>query len=144
MSNYENLLLDNQLCFALYAATNAITKSYRSKLKEVGLTYPQYLVLITLLESDGQSIKGLMSLLKLDTGTLTPIVKRMEKTGLLTRVRSKKDERFVNVFLTNKGKNLRHKIADIQKQVACETGLSESTFFELRDALHKLTGTLAA
>ena len=144
MSNYDNLLLDNQLCFALYAATNAITKSYRPKLKKVGLTYPQYLVLVVLWESDGLSIKGLMRLLKLDTGTLTPLVKRMEKAGLLTRVRSQKDERFVNVFLTNKGNNLRHRVADIQKQVACDAGLTTSAFFELRDTLRKLSESLAA
>ena len=144
MSNYENLLLDNQLCFALYAATNAITKAYRPKLKKVGLTYPQYLVLVVLWESDGLSMKGLMSLLKLDTGTLTPLVKRMEKAGLVTRVRSEKDERVVNVFMTTKAKKLEHKVTDIQKAVVCEAGLTKTAFFELRDTLNKLTESLAA
>ena len=144
MSNYKNLLLDNQLCFALYAATNAITKAYRPKLKEVGVTYSQYLVLVVLWESDGLSVNGIMHLLKLDTGTLTPLLKRMEAAGLLTRQRNLKDERVVNVFLTKKGKQLEHKVADIQKHVAHQAGLSVTAFKELKGTLHNLTESLSA
>ncbi|NIP30398.1 MAG: MarR family transcriptional regulator, partial [Candidatus Dadabacteria bacterium] len=91
MSNYENLLLNNQLCFALYAATNAIIRVYRPKLGSVGLTYPQYLVLLVLWESDGMTVKSLAQWLKLDSATITPLLKRLEKVGLLTRKRNAED-----------------------------------------------------
>lgn len=142
MSNYDNLLLDNQLCFALYSATNAITKTYRPKLKKVGLTYTQYLVLVVLWETDGLSINALSNALKLDTGTTTPLVKRMEKANLLKRQRSKQDERVVNLYLTKKGKNLEHKVADIQNYVACKSNLSDKKFKGLLNTLHRLTDDL--
>ncbi len=138
MSNHGNLLLNNQLCFALYASSNAITKLFNQKLSKLGLTYPQFLVLITLLEADGLTVKALSNKLKLDSGTITPILKRLEKAGLLSRQRSKNDERSVNVFLTAAAKDLYNEVADIQKKVACETGLSESEFVELRGTLHSL------
>ncbi len=143
MSNYENLLLNNQLCFALYAATNAIIRVYRPKLGSVGLTYPQYLVLLVLWESDGMTVKSLAQWLKLDSATITPLLKRLEKVGLLTRKRNAEDERIVNIFLTEKGKDLEHEVAAMQKKVACQTGLKDKEFFELRDTLHRLVDTMS-
>ena len=143
MSNHENLLLNNQLCFALYASSNAITKLFNQKLSKLGLTYPQFLVLITLWETDGLTVKALSLKLKLDSGTITPILKRLEKAGLLSRLRSKKDERIVNVFLTTAGADLQQQVAEIQKKVACETDLSESEFVALRGTLHSLLETMS-
>ncbi len=144
MSNYNNLLLNNQLCFALYSATNAITRSYRSKLGKVGLTYPQYLAMLVLWESDGLSVKILAQKLKLDSPTMTPLIKRLENAGFVSRKRSEVDERVVNIFLTEQGSELEHEVAKLQEKVACETELSESNFIELRDTLHELVDTMCA
>ncbi len=142
MSNHENLLLNKQLCFALYASSNAITKLFNQKLRKLGLTYPQFLVLITLWEADGLTVKTLSQKLKLDSGTITPILKRLEKAGLLSRQRSKNDERSVNVFLTRAGTDLQDEVSEIQKKVARETELSESEFVKLRGTLHSLLETM--
>ncbi len=142
MSNYDNLLLNNQLCFALYAATNTIVRSYRTKLDEVGITYPQYLVLILLWESDGLSIGAIAEKLKLDSAMITPLVKRLEKIGIVSRVRKKEDERIVEVLLTDKGRELEHAVAKMQSKVACETELSDPEFYKLRDTLYKLEETM--
>ncbi len=139
---YKNLDLDNQLCFALYAATHSITRAYRTRLDGVGITYPQYLVLLVLWERDQQTIKELAVRLKLDSGTLTPLIKRIENLGLVTRKRSENDERRVYVSLTVAGKTLEKRVASIQKQIACKTGLSDSEFFDLRDSLYKLTESM--
>lgn len=144
MSNYTNLLLNNQLCFALYASNNAITRLYSQKLSKLGLTYPQFLVLLVLWETDGISVKLLSKRLNLDSGTVTPILKRLENAKLVSRQRNKSDERSVDVFLTMEGKVLEHEVADIQKKVACETELSETEFVELRDKLHDLLGIMTA
>ena len=93
----ELLRLDNQLCFALYAATRAMTRTYRERLGPLGLTYPQYLVLIVLWESDGVTVGQLGQRLLLDSGTLTPLVKRLETAGLVTRNRREADEREVEI-----------------------------------------------
>ncbi len=142
MSNHESLLLNNQLCFALYASSNAITKLFNQKLSKLGLTYPQFLVLITLWEADGLTVKALSNKLKLDSGTITPILKRLEKAGLLSRQRSKNDERSVNVFLTTAAEDMHREVTEIQKKVTSETGLSESEFVELRGTLHSLLETM--
>lgn len=140
---FKNLDLDNQLCFALYAATHAVTRSYRNKLENVGITYPQYLVLLVLWENDRQTVKELAFRLKLDSGTLTPLIKRIENAGLLTRERSKQDERLVHVSLTAAGKALEKSVAKIQKEVVCQTGLTTDEFFKLRDSLYKLTNSMS-
>ncbi|MCH8263328.1 MAG: MarR family transcriptional regulator [Proteobacteria bacterium] len=142
MSNYENLRLNNQLCFALYTATHAIVRAYRPRLGKVGLTYPQYLVLLVLWETDGMTVKGLAHRLKLDSGTLTPLLKRLESAGLMTRRRSLEDERIVNIFLTPEGQALEHKVAQMQHEVACQTELSPTEFVELRDTLYRLIETM--
>lgn len=142
MSQFENLKLDRQLCFALYSATNNITRMYRGLLDNYDLTYPQYLVLLVLWEKDGIAIKEVMKRLNLDSGTLSPIIKRLQNAGLVEKQRTDKDERIVRLLLTDKAKNLEPMIADVQHQVACQTELSSEEFFELLDRLNKLAASL--
>ncbi len=143
MAGFDNLKLDNQLCFALYSATNAITRFYRSLLNELDLTYPQYLVLLVLWERDGIAVKDLIKRLKLDSGTLSPLLKRLEKAGLIEKKRMDLDERVVRVFLTPQAKKIEPQVAEIQNKVACQTGLDEKEFFELLDRLNQLAVSLA-
>src|SRR3954464_9290117 len=105
----KSLKLDDQLCFSIYAAGHAFNRFYKPLLEPLGLTYPQYLVLLTLWEQDGLPLKAIGERLALDSGTLTPLLKRMEEAGLLTRVRDTTDERQVLVSLTPKGRRLRAK-----------------------------------
>jgi DNA-binding MarR family transcriptional regulator len=142
MSQFENLQLDQQLCFALYSATNSITRLYRSLLDDYDLTYPQYLVLLVLWEKDNVAIKEVMKRLKLDSGTLSPIIKRLQNAGLVEKVRTDKDERIVRLMLTDKARQLEPAIAKVQDRVACQTGLSSSEFFELLDRLNQLASSL--
>jgi len=142
MSQFDNLKLDNQLCFALYTATNSITRLYRSLLDEYELTYPQYLVLLVLWEKDGVAIKEVMKRLKLDSGTLSPIIKRLQNAGLVLKERSEQDERIVRLSLTEKAKNLEPFIAQVQNKVACQTDLSSEDFFELLDRLNQVANSL--
>jgi DNA-binding MarR family transcriptional regulator len=106
-ANDAALRLDNQLCFALYSTSLAMTKLYKPLLEELQLTYPQYLVMMVLWEQDGMSVSALGDRLYLDSGTLTPLLKRMEQAGLLSRQRSTADERRVEVFLSLKGRSLK-------------------------------------
>ena len=142
MSDFENLRLESQLCFALYAATNAIVRVYRGKLKEVGITYPQYLVMLALWEEDGIPIKAIADRLQLDSATITPLVQRLEESALITKKRNPADDRVVNVYLSDKGKQIQSRVAELQNSVACQTGLSDTKFEELRSSLHKLADTL--
>ena len=103
----ELLKLDNQLCFSIYAASRAITRAYRPILEPYGLTYPQYLVLLILWEQDGQTVNEIGSRLYLDSGTLTPLLKRMESAGFIVRARSLNDERKVEIRLGPRGIELR-------------------------------------
>ncbi|AFJ01375.1 Organic hydroperoxide resistance transcriptional regulator [Methylophaga frappieri] len=142
MSKFENLQLDNQLCFALYSATNAITRVYRQLLADHDLTYTQYLVLLVLWEQDGVAVRDVMKRLRLDSGTLSPILKRLERGGLLTKKRNDSDERIVRIFLTKKSRDMQAEIADIQHQVVCQTKLNSSDFLALLGELESLTETL--
>ena len=109
--------LDNQLCFALYATSHAVTKLYRPLLARVGLTYPQYLVLLVLWEGDRRTVSELGDRLHLDSGTLTPLLKRLEAAGLVVRTRRSSDEREVEVTLTAEGRALRRVVAEIRGAV---------------------------
>ena len=142
MSQFENLILKNQLCFALYAATNAITRAYRSRLSHIGLTYSQYLVMMVLWEADGITVKNIAQQLHLDSPTITPLLKRLESAGLVSRQRSASDERVVNVFLTGAGQLIQARVAEMQKSVACQTGMAETQFIELRSTLHELVDSI--
>ena len=141
---YENLKLDNQLCFALYSATHALTRAYRNALESTGLTYTQYLVLLALWENDNLTVKSVADRLDLDSASLTPILKRLEVAGFLTRKRNKADERVVEITLTANGYALQAEVANIQKRVACQTGLPPNEFELLKSSLHKLVETMHA
>lgn len=113
MSTYDKLKLENQLCFSVYAVSRAITKLYRPLLEELDITYPQYLVMLVLWENETLSLKDLGKKLYLDSGTLTPLLKRLESIGLVMRKRSLEDERLLNVSLTEKGFQLKEKAKNI-------------------------------
>ena len=138
MSDYKNLRLDQQLCFALYSATHAVTRTYREHLSKIGLTYPQYLVLLVLWQENQQTVKSLADKLNLDSPTLTPLLKRLASAGFVNRERSSTDEREVYISLTETGNSLKDTVCQIQQSVSCETGLNEFEYFELRDKLHHL------
>jgi len=143
MTQHKNLLLNNQLCFSLYAATNSIIRYYRIYLNEIGITYTQYLVLLVLWEQQSCNIKKIAEILKLDSPTITPIVQKLEKMNLVNRVRNEGDERVVTVLLTKDGIDLEAQVADIQNKVACKTHLKTKEFNELKDTLNKLTDTMS-
>src|SRR6478672_7055037 len=109
----QALLLDNQLCFALYSASLAMTKLYKPLLDELGLTYPQYLVMLVLWERDGLMVSELGERLSLDSGTLTPLLKRLEANGLVARIRDVADERRVHVSLSAAGRRLKARAAAV-------------------------------
>ena len=142
MTQHTNLLLNNQLCFALYAATNSIIRYYRIYLNKIGITYQQYLVLLVLWELENCSIKDIAKTLKLDSPTITPIVQKLEKMNLVKRQRSDKDERMVLVSLTQAGIDSENQVADIQNKVACKTQLNTKEFNELKETLNQLAETM--
>lgn len=142
MSDYKNLILDQQLCFALYSATHAVTRAYREHLSKIGLTYPQYLVLLVLWQEDRQTVKSIAEKLNLDSPTLTPLLKRLASAGFASRARGSVDEREVYISLTEVGVNLKDTVCQIQQNVSCETGLNEFEYFELRNKLHHLLETM--
>ena len=148
MSKVQNpedpLGLDNQLCFALYSSSLLMTKLYKPLLDEIGLTYPQYLAMLALWEEDGITVSRLGERLYLDSGTLTPLLKRLEKAGLVKRERNEKDERQVLVRLTPEGKALKRQAAGIPRKVAIASGMSLEEILNLRRRLKKLRGALAA
>lgn len=143
MAIYDNLKLNHQLCFALYAATHSLTRAYRSSLEPLGITYTQYLVMLVLWETDGISVGKIAQRLELDSATLTPMLKRLESAGFISRVRNQKDERIVEIKLTEAGQNLQREISQVQYGVACQTGLSDEEFNQLKDTLHRLVDTMS-
>ena len=135
----DPLALDGQLCFSLYAASRALTGLYRELLEELGLTYPQYLVMLVLWERGTLSVKELGRALRLDSGTLSPLLRRLEGAGLLTRERSAVDERVVEVAATRRGRDLRARAVDVPRRVLCAVDLTPGQAEVLRDALGRLT-----
>jgi MarR family transcriptional regulator, organic hydroperoxide resistance regulator len=138
----DHLVLRDQVCFALYAASRALTDVYRPILDEFGLTYPQYLVLLVLWERDPPTVSELGAALRLDSGTLSPLLKRLAAAGLVVRTRSALDERRVEVGLTAEGAALRQRMTDVPLRVACSTGLDETELVALRDTLTRVTETI--
>ncbi len=134
----EMLQLDRQLCFALYASSLAMTKAYKPLLAPLGLTYPQYLVMLVLWESDGIHVSQLGERLSLDSGTLTPLLKRMESSGWLQRQRAQDDERRVDVFLTASGLQLKAAARSIPGTLACASACSLKELQQLTQRLHRL------
>ncbi len=138
----DSLRLDRQLCFALYACSKELLRRYEPVLSPMGLTYTQYILLMSLWEKDGQTVKSLGEALYLDSGTLTPLIRRMESKGLLLRHRSKKDERSVEVCLTEKGRDLKVQAQAIPERMLCIAGLSAEEAVSLRDCLRSFLGSL--
>ncbi|MFC4329891.1 MarR family winged helix-turn-helix transcriptional regulator [Streptomyces andamanensis] len=138
----EWLRLDHQICFALHAASRAFTGVYRSLLKDLGLTYPQYLVMLVLWERDEIPVKQLGERLRLDSGTLSPLLKRLEAAGLVTRERSAHDERSVRVRLTAEGTALRGRAALVPPRIMAATGLGPDEIEDLHVRLARLTDAL--
>jgi DNA-binding MarR family transcriptional regulator len=134
-----SVALDDQLCFALYAASRAVTARYRPMLDELGVTYPQYLVLMLLWEQDGQTVGQLGSRLSLDSGTLSPLLKRLTAAGLVTRHRRADDERSVSVRLTETGSELQGPACGISAQMIDALALSTDQFAELKGQLRTIT-----
>ena len=138
----ERLLLDNQLCFALYAASRAMTAAYAPLLDALGLTYPQYLVMLVLWEQDGERVSSIGERLHLDSATLTPLLKRLEARELVERRRSSADERVVEVFLTPAGKRLERKASEIPACMLQKAKLSLAELAKLRAQVQALTERL--
>ena len=141
----EAFLLDNQLCFRLYTASRLLTQAYHPLLSEQGLTYPQYLVLMVLWEKDGQPVNDIAKRLYLETNTVTPLLQRMEKEGIITRAKGKKDARQIIVSLTKKGKDLQDSLTNVPyavgSAVICESVTPETVpglFRMLDDIIEKL------
>ena len=134
--------LDHQLCFALYSSSLVMTKLYKPVLSALGLTYPQYLVLLVLWESDAISVSELGTRLFLDSGTLTPLLKRLQAAGWLTRLRAVDDERRVIVSLTSAGRALRRKAQHVPNEVACAAGCALDELADLTRRLQALRANL--
>lgn len=139
----DRLRLDDQLCFALYAATHAVTRSYRPLLAEIGLTYPQYLVMLTLWQDGASPIGHIARRLELDSHAVTPLIRRLEADGFVARQRGT-DRRHVVVDVTTLGAGLQEAAAQAQHQVVCDTGLSDVDLATLRRQLRDLSGALAS
>jgi MarR family transcriptional regulator, organic hydroperoxide resistance regulator len=144
---YEQLKLDNQLCFPFYAVSRLITRAYQSDLDALGITYPQYLVLMILWENDKVTVNDVAEKLILNTNTVTPLLKRMEVMGLLTREQSKTDQRKVIISLTNKGNELQHEAAQIPIRLMQKLNIEPNEnqladFLKLKNQLNSLIDLL--
>lgn len=140
-SGDDPLLLDRQVCFPLYAATNLLGRLYGPVLKPLGLTYPQYLVMLVLWEEEPQTVGSLGARLYLDSGTLTPLLKRMEQAGHISRSRDPEDERRVMIALTEQGRALRAQALHVPETIA--GGRSAEGLDALRDGVRQLVAMLA-
>lgn len=139
-----SLLLDDQLCFALYAASRAVTARYRPLLDELGLTYPQYLVMLVLWEQDSISVGDLGSALQLESSTLSPLLKRLEANGLLRRERRRDDERSVAIRLTDTGERMREQAAAVPLAIGDAMGLTPAQDALAKQLLRLITANVAA
>lgn len=143
MAQIDTPPLSEQMCFDLYAASRAVTNAYRPVLRELGLTYPQYLVLIVLWEKGPCLVSDLVDVLRLDHGTMTPLLRRMEAGDLLTRARATSDERFVEIALTEKGEALREHASRIHCDMKSAMGLDDDQFVALQLALRGLAANVS-
>lgn len=142
---YEQLKLSNQICFPVYAASRLIIREYQPYFDKLGITYPQYLVLLVLWETDNISVNEITEKLILNTNTVTPLLKRMESFGIISRKRSESDERKVIVHLTEKGRKMRKKAASIPEKLAAGLiagGMTTAELIELRNNLNMIVDFL--
>jgi DNA-binding MarR family transcriptional regulator len=138
----DPLALENQFCFALYSASLAMTKTYKPYLDKLGLTYPQYLVMLVLWQQDDVLVKSIGEKLFLDSGTLTPLLKRLEASALIARTRDESDERQVRITLTREGRALKKKAQCIPQQILCASGQEQKTLEQLRTQLATIRNDL--
>src|SRR5215212_1791594 len=138
----DTLKLSNQLCFAVYSAAHAFSAAYKPLLGPLGLTYPQYLVLLVLWEQDGLTVKNIGQQLQLDSGTLTPILKRLEAAGFVSRRRDPADERQVRINLTSRGQEIRSVVRDGQRALVCSLGKSDDDVQLLKKTVNDLNRLL--
>lgn len=138
-----SMLLDDQLCFVLYAASRAVTQRYRPLLEELGLTYPQYLVMLVLWEHGVVPVKEIGAALQLDYGTLTPLIKRLEGSGLVRRERSPEDERTVQVSLTEQGEQMRERARTVPSAIGDAMALPAQDFEDVKRILRQLTANVS-
>ena len=141
--SFDPLVLENQFCFALYSASLAMTKTYKPFLDKLGLTYPQYLVMLVLWQQDDVLVKAIGEKLFLDSGTLTPLLKRLEASSLIQRTRDEADERQVRITLTKEGRALKKKAQGIPHEILCASGQSHEALQSLRNQLSTLRDDLA-
>lgn len=139
---FDPLALDNQFCFALYSTSLAMTKTYKPFLDKLGLTYPQYLVMLVLWQQDDVLVKSIGEKLFLDSGTLTPLLKRLEASSLIARTRDEADERQVRITLTREGRALKKKAQTIPYQVLCASGQPQEALENLRAQLSTIRNDL--
>ena len=137
------MILEEQLCFALYSATNAVIRTYRPWLRDIGLTYPQYLVLLVLWQNGERTMGEIATRLALPPGGVTPIVERLEAARLVVRTRDEADRRVVHVTLTESGAKLEEAASDAQRRVSCATTMRDDELAELRSTLQNLTERLS-
>ncbi|BCQ63817.1 MarR family transcriptional regulator [Pseudomonas sp. Boi14] len=142
LDSCDQLLLDNQVCFALHSTSLMLTKVYKPLLQKLGLTYPQYLAMLVLWERDGLTVGEISQRLLTDPGSLTPLLKRLEAEGLLSRTRSREDERVVIVQLTEQGRVLREQARDIPQCILGASGRSVEQLRQLQEDLQVLRGHL--
>jgi DNA-binding MarR family transcriptional regulator len=140
----EYLRLDRQICFSLHAASRAFNGVYRVVLKDLGLTYPQYLVMLVLWEHGELPVKKLGEHLRLDSGTLSPLLKRLEAAGLVRRERSTQDERSVHIRLTDEGTAMKERAVQVPRRIGAATGFELTEIEDLRARLDRLTRALDA
>ncbi len=139
----SNLDLSNMVCFAIYSTANALTRAYQPILNKLDLTYPQFLVMIVLWEQDDRTVSEIGAQLNLDSGTLTPLLKRLEAAGRIARRRDARDERQVRITLTDEGRELRKQAENIPEQVFCALGQPVDELQDLRARLLDIRGNLA-
>lgn len=135
--------LDHQLCFSLYSASMAISRAYKPMLDALGLTYPQYLVLHALWEQDGRTVGAIAERLGLESSTITPLVKRMESTGLVTRARNPEDERQVQVRLTPRGRDIRDECGCLGEELLARSGMTGEQLGKLNRKVQALRDAVA-
>jgi MarR family transcriptional regulator, organic hydroperoxide resistance regulator len=141
---FDALKLDNQLCFPLYAASRLIVQAYGPYLERLGITYVQYLTLMVLWEKDGSTVSEVGERLMLDSGTLTPVLKRLETDGLIKRRRDRDDDRVVQNWLTARGRTLKSRAVDIPTQLLCSTTVSLDEVSRLKSAIAPVLKKLVA
>jgi DNA-binding MarR family transcriptional regulator len=143
MSQNDDIVpLEQQLCFSVYSAAHAFNAAYKPLLEPLGLTYPQYLVLLALWQKDGVSVKDIGTRLHLDSGTLTPLLKKLQASGYVRRGRNPSDERQLLVELTPEGQSLRARAAEVRKSLVCSLGVTEPSIQTLREQVDVMTGLL--